>query len=228
MADKQQNMDEVYRRRAALAGKYDLANPGNAFNLDKLTIRLSAMLTQSFGDLSAVKLLDLGAGELFWPALMTDLGLDLKNCIGSDLLHWRLATGHQKGRDIAAVAADSAQLPFRSETFDLISQFTLMTSVLDETARTQIASEMLSVLKPGGYILWYDFRYNNPANKDTRAIGRREVQSLFQSLPVVLETVTLMPPLARKIPRPLTPLLKFLYIFPMLRSHYLALIGPKG
>ena len=107
-------------------------------------------------------------------------------------------------------------------------QFTMMTSILEPALRKQIASEMIRVAKPGGYILWYDFRYNNPANRYTRAIGKRELRELFGELSIDLHTSTLVPQLARKLGPISALLLKFLNRLPILRTHIVALIGPKG
>jgi hypothetical protein len=91
-----------------------------------------------------------------------------------------------------------------------------------------VVAETIRILKPGGFIIWYDFRYNNPANPHTRAIGRSAIRRIFSGWNVELTSITLIPQIARKIPSGLSPILKFLHRLPILRSHYLALIGPKG
>ncbi len=228
MADERQRVDGVFKSRTGLEDKYSPDNPGNAFNLLKLSAKLSDYFRRVSSSPQNLQLLDTGSGQLFWPELFVKLGLSRQNCIGSDLLHWRLAKGHREGRSISSVAADSSQLPFGDNQFDIVSQFTLMTSVLDEGLRQKIAKEMMRVLKPGGFIIWYDFRYNNPGNDNTRAIGRKELWQLYAPLVSDISSITVVPPLARKIPKNLTPLLTLLHLFPMLRSHYIALIGPKG
>ncbi len=228
MDDEKQRLDQVFRGREDVAGKYRLDNPGNRFNFEILR----AGITGRFHDLrfnrTEMKILDLGAGEMIWGDQLVAMGFDKDNYIGADLLLWRLQKGRRSGRAYQAVAASATELPFPASTFELISQFTMMTSVLDGTVKQRIAAEMMRVLKPGGFILWYDFRYSNPSNPNARGIGRRELKSLFPDLPISVETTTLLPPLARKLKGPLSPLLKFLYRLPILRSHYLAVMGPKG
>lgn len=228
MADEQKRIDAVFKSRAGLEDKYAISNAGNAFNLRLLANRLAGFINRLDRPRHSLKLLDTGAGQLFWPELFIQFGLSRENCFGTDLLHWRLAKGHRDGRDVTAVTADAACLPFDDEQFDIVSQFTLLTSVLDEEIKRNIAAEMMRVLKPGGYIVWYDFRYNNPANKNTKAIGKSEILRLFDPLPVHITSLTLLPPLARKIPRVASPLLTILHLLPIMRSHYLAFIGPKG
>ncbi|MEZ5358025.1 MAG: class I SAM-dependent methyltransferase [Candidatus Zixiibacteriota bacterium] len=228
MGDEQKRIDAVFKGRAGLEEKYAIGNAGNAFNLRMLTGQLKAFLDRLRTPLESLKLLDTGAGQLFWPELFIQFGLKRKHCFGTDLLHWRLAKGHADGRDVSAVTADAATMPFADNQFDIVTQFTLLTSVLDPEIKKNIASEMMRVLKPGGHILWYDFRYDNPANENTKAIGKAEIVKLFRPLKAEFQTITLLPPLARKIPRSMSPILTMLYLFPILRSHYLAIIGPKG
>jgi len=61
----------------------------------------------------------------------------------------------------------------------VVSQFTLFTSILSEPMKNRMAAEMIRVLKPGGVILWYDFRFNNPRNQNVRGIESPEITSLF-------------------------------------------------
>lgn len=225
MGNERDRVDRVFQARQTLAEKYCLDNPGNRFNFDILCARLAAGYHARPLDPARAKVLDLGAGELFWGDRFAALGIPSQHYIGVDLLLWRLQRGHGLRPGFGAVAASAADLPFPDASFDLVSQFTMMTSVLDEAVKNRIAAETVRVLKPNGYILWYDFRYSNPGNRNARGIGRKEMVRLFPGLPIRFETVTLVPPLARKLP---LPLLKFFYRFPILRTHYLAWIGPKG
>jgi len=228
MVDDKKKMEEVYRDRRRLSARYSLDNPGNRFNIRFLLDRIAEQARSRFDDLPAISLLDLGSGDLFWIEEFIRMGMDRSRCVGSDVLAWRLLEGKEKGRDIASVVCSATQLPFVSDYFDIVSQFTLMTSITHDLSREMIVAEMKRVLRPGGYILWYDFRYNNPANPHTRAIGRAEIRRLFDGWNMELTSITLIPQLARKIPSGISPMLKFLHRLPMLRSHYLAMIGPKG
>ncbi len=228
MKSDRDRFNDIYRRRQHLGDRYRLDNPGNRFNLERLREAMQEILSTVGRDISRIRLLDLGCGGLFWTEELVRLGVSRERAFGMDLLHWRMREGHQSGRDIQAVNGSATAIPFGSESFDLVCQFTLMTSVTDSSARRHIVEEMRRVLRPGGYVLWYDFRYNNPANPHTRAIGRSEMRRLFEGWNMAVVPVTLIPQIARKIPSGLSPLLKFLYRLPILRSHYVALIGPKG
>lgn len=222
-----EKMDDVYEKRKRLSWKYSLDNAGNYFNYRILCSRIESLLKSNYGDLSAVRMLDIGAGPLLWLEEFSRMGIASENCYGADLLLWRLQEGRQAGRSAAAVACSADRLPFTDSSFDLVTQFTMMTSILDKPLKEDIAKEIVRVLKPGGFCLWYDFRLSNPQNRNARGIGRKEICQLFESFDIEMESTTLLPQLARKLIGPTVPLLKFFYRLPILRTHYLALIGPK-
>ncbi len=228
MNSERETFDDIYKERQLLGDRYRLDNPGNVFNLGQLREVLREFLRRVDADPARIKALDLGCGGMFWAEELVRLGVRRENCYGADILHWRMREGRDQGRDIRAINASGAALPIRSGSFHLVCQFTMMTSVLDDNMRIRIAGEMQRILESGGYVLWYDFRYNNPANRYTRAVGRAELQALFPGWKIDLRSATFVPQLARKTPKFLIPLLKFLYRLPMLRTHYVALIGPKG
>lgn len=61
-------------------------------------------------------------------------------------------------------------------------QFTMFTSILDDTMKRNIAKEMLRVLKPEGIILWYDYYISKPTNPDTKGVSKRDQAALPQPL----------------------------------------------
>jgi ubiquinone/menaquinone biosynthesis C-methylase UbiE len=223
-------IEEIFERRRTLGNRYDLSNPGNEFNYRQLYNAIEKSLLMLAGDrsLSDLCCLDVGSGGGFWPWQIERMGAGEGRSIATDLLLWRLREGVQLGYRTPRVCCRVEALPFADNSFDVVTQFTLFTSILDQDNRRAAAGDMVRVLRPGGYCLWYDFRYNNPGNPDTRAIGSTELRTLFPHLPIRLSSVTVLPPLARRIPRPMGFLLKLLGGVPMLRSHLFAVIGPKG
>ena len=81
-------------------------------------------------------------------------------------------------------------------TFDMILQSTMFTSILDPKMKRQVAAEMVRILKPDGFIVWYDFFVNNPQNSDVCGVPRREITALVPHCLINLRRVTLVPPLA--------------------------------
>lgn len=227
MENERKRIDSVYTDRKKLEGRYSLTNRGNRFNHEQMLSNITSMLHEFAVDIPTANWLDLGSGELTLFEDISALGFDPSRSIASDLLLWRLRRGADQNRAQNIVNASARQLPFSDNSFDLVSQFTMMTSILDSQLKKEIAGDMLRVVRPGGYLLWYDFRVNNPGNKNTRAIGQAELRDLFDQQEINIKPITLLPPLARKVGLISERMLKFLHIFPMLRTHYLALIGPK-
>lgn len=97
-------------------------------------------------------------------------------------------------------------------------------SILDDQLAASLAIEVDRVLKSGGAILWYDVRLNNPSNPHTRPIGRRELGVLFPGYALHLHSLTLLPPLARRLGRLTAVLYPALAALPPLRSHLFGLL----
>jgi hypothetical protein len=82
---------------------------------------------------------------------------------------------------------------------DIVFQSVVFSSLLDGEFRRLLAGQMWSWVKPGGGVLWYDFTYDNPHNKDVKGIGVRHIRELFPQGVVRSRRVTLAPPISRRI-----------------------------
>jgi len=214
----------VYREPALRDGaRWDLRNPGNRAILAERRDHMKRLLQrQGWLPLGDRKVLDVGCGggaELAW---FRELGTS--SLTGIDLLPERVEAARKAYPDIDFRVANAEHLEFPDQSFDVVLAFTLFTSILDPQMAANVAREIQRVLRGGGGLLWYDFRYDNPANKNVRGVGARRVRELFGDLEGQLETVTVIPPLARRL-GPLTaagyPLLAAL---PPMRSHLLGLL----
>jgi hypothetical protein len=96
--------------------------------------------------------------------------------------------------------------------------------VLDPEIRRRLASEIVRVLSPGGALLWYDFRFDNPRNRNVRGIGRRALRQLFPDLRGQIRSVTLAPPLTRLLTPSNHWLAVTLEALPFLRTHLLGVL----
>jgi len=146
---------------------------------------------------------------------------------GIDLSEERISLAAKRLPEADIQAGDAQALPWRSASFDIVTQFTVFTSILDDSVRMRIALEMLRVLNPGGVILWYDFRFNNPRNPNVRGIRRQEIRQLFKGCDIDFRSLTLLPPLARAVVSRSWLAAELLETLPILRSHYLALIRKR-
>jgi len=168
--------------------------------------------------------LDVGCGEGNWLLEFSQWGAAARDLHGVDLDQQRLNKARLKLPAADLHCGSAGQLPWPAASFDLVSQFTVFTSVLQPQLRNSMAQEMLRVLKPAGAILWYDLRRNNPRNPNVRGIGAGEIRSLFPGCSVRLQSVTLAPPLARVVVPCSWMAALMLEKLPFLRTHYVGII----
>lgn len=172
------------------------------------------------------RIADIGCGEGRWLLEFLQWGASSKHLHGIELLPDRLAAAQQRVGNANLVAGNAARLPWRDRSFDLVTQFVVLSSVLDAPLRSKIAAEMRRVLRPGGHILWFDMRRNNPRNPATRAITKHDLQALFPHCRIEAERAMLVPFLARAVARRSWLLASALEKVPFARTHLAAIITP--
>jgi SAM-dependent methyltransferase len=144
------------------------------------------------------------------------------NLAANELLEARLDIARQLlPAGVAIFPGDASALDIPPESYDLVVQSTVFSSILDKAFRKQLAQKMWSWLAPGGAVLWYDLRYNNPYNRDVRRISLREIRELFPAARIVSRSITLAPPIARIAARVGTGIYMLLASIPVLRTHWL-------
>jgi ubiquinone/menaquinone biosynthesis C-methylase UbiE len=151
------------------------------------------------------------------------LGAVEENIHGIDIRHDRLKDAVKLYPNVKFSTMDASELNFPKTSFDIIITFTLFSSILNKEIRQQIAMELNRVLKPGGAVLYYDFRFNNPTNQHVIGIYKNEINRLFPGINKTLKLITLLPPLARRLGSMTSILYPALSTIPLLRSHYLGI-----
>ncbi|MGB6538451.1 MAG: class I SAM-dependent methyltransferase [Xanthobacteraceae bacterium] len=226
--DELRRIKEVYHARiaAGVIDRYSLLRSGELLMAQQRERALLALLRRH-GIATAVglRVLEVGCGRahrlvdwMRWGARSADLaGIDLMEPLAREA---RLTLPRAN-----FVAGNAASLPFADACFDVVTQFTLFSSILGVELRRASAREMWRVLRPGGFVLWYDFRYPNPRNRDVRPVGRREIANLFPGAAIDIQSVTLAPPLARAIAPWSWLACEIISALPALRTHYAALIA---
>ena len=176
-------------------------------------------------NLHPMRILDIGCGNGFWINEFIKWGADPSNITGVDVDPRCVETAIKNtAKTVTLHCANGSSLPAEDNSYDIVLQSTLFTSVLDTDTRTRIAAEMMRVLDHKGFILWYDFHVNNPNNPGVRRVSRSEIRRLFPSCHVTLKPITLAPPLARLIAPWSVTLCHILEVFRPLCTHYIGCI----
>jgi ubiquinone/menaquinone biosynthesis C-methylase UbiE len=170
------------------------------------------------------RIADIGCGDGTWLLEFMQWGADAESLSGLDLSAERIAAARRRIPHADLSTGSAAELPWPEASFDLVSQFTVFTSVLDPALKAAMAREMVRILKPGGSILWFDFRVDNPNNAQVKGIGGREIRALFPGCEVELASELLAPPILRRVAGWSKPLAGALRALPFLRTHYVGLI----
>ncbi len=146
---------------------------------------------------------------------------------GVDLMEDRIEKATSRYPEATFLVGSAHQLPFPDESFDLVCQSTLMSSILDDDVLRQVATEMSRVLRPGGHILWYDF-WLNPTNPQARGIRLGMIHSLFTGFAISNRQVTLAAPLSRRLSPRFPGFCHVLESLQPLRTHHLAVMTKRG
>lgn len=171
------------------------------------------------------KILEIGCGTGQNLIEFIRMGAEPKNIIGNDLLENRISTaGKLLPQDVELICQDASTLDLPDNSFDIILQSTVFTSILDDELQIKIANHMCQLLKPNGIILWYDFIHANPFNPDVRAVSIRKIHNLFPQSEIKVKRITLFPFIASFVTRHLYFPYAVFDFFPFLRMHVLCTI----
>jgi SAM-dependent methyltransferase len=220
---EQERINQVYRQWSggAAPGRYAWHRP-EIVQQDAARSRVLAdLLYATVGpDLASLRVIDVGCGT----------GGFLR-----ELICWGATPSHLAGTELQQERLDHASLhtapgvrwhlgdleAFPNDSVDLVSAHTVFSSILDEDIRRALAAEMWRVVRPGGWTMIFDFRYNNPRNTNVRKVTDVELLRFWPTEQRHYRTLMLLPPLSRamaRLPWLLPEMLESLV--PPLRSHF--------
>jgi SAM-dependent methyltransferase len=213
------------RKREVPSDRYSDANPRAAIFQHELAQRVVELLSvKSAGPLATQRVLDVGCGEGRWLRRFIQWGALPENLAGVDLLPERIAAARELCPSAVCLHGGSAdQIPFENGNFDIVLCMNVFSSILAGGLRAAIAEEILRVLRPGGFVLWYDFFLNNPTNPDVRGVGKPEIARLFSRCDIELARITVAAPLGRVV-APLPYVYAALATCRIFSTHYLGWI----
>jgi SAM-dependent methyltransferase len=213
------------RSRELPADFYEWSRPANLVFHEQVVRGCIELLHRArLFPLSGQRVLDVGCGSGTWLLEFVQWGAQPEDLCGIDLSPERIGTARVRLPSANLRIGSASDLPWSKESFHLVSQFTVFTSILDAELKRALAKEMWRVLKPGGVVLWFDFRVSNPKNRNVRGIGIAEIRSLFPAEEIEWMPVLLVPPLTRALALHFRWLIEPLSCFPWLLTHCVSLI----
>lgn len=207
MNNEIQAIRQRYTRRAQLpeASLYDPLNPSR-YMLDQEK-RQALIRWIHYAKLLPVqdkRLLEIGCGSGNNLSLLMSLGFQPENLVGNELIEeYAMKARHWLPIGTEILVGDASTLELADNSFDIVFQSTVFTSILDSNFQEKLAKRMWSLVKPGGGVLWYDFIFNNPKNPDVRGVTKRQIHQLFPDGNIKIWRVCLAPPISRQVTRPL-------------------------
>jgi len=218
------------RARAAAAGqadRYSLLRPEVWQTVqERQRAMLGLFARHGWHDLAQRQIVEVGCGAGGNLLELLRAGVRPEHLCGLELM----ADRHAQARAVlpervALHLGDACAAPLAAESVDLVLQSTVFSSLLDDAFQQRLADTMWRWVRPGGAVLWYDFTWNNPRNRDVRGVPLARVRALFPQGRIEAQRLTLAPPLARAACRLSPTLYPLLNALPLLRTHVLAWIG---
>jgi ubiquinone/menaquinone biosynthesis C-methylase UbiE len=205
----------------------DISDPYTQFfYFSRYRAFVSALKQCRMFPLKSKKICEIGCGSGQILTDMVNWGIHAKDVAGIDINIDRISDAKKKLPYSLIAHANAQQVPFTDESFDIVYQATVFTSILDQVNREKAAHEMVRIVKKSGILLWYDFRYDNPWNSQVAGVSKNEIRKLFPKSKIALFPVTLLPQLGRVLVPLCWGAAWYMEKLPMLCTHYLAIIKP--
>jgi SAM-dependent methyltransferase len=229
VAREETRIKSAYEKINKPAGYYSWFDPGNLFLIQEREKLLLRLLRQHGRDpLAGSRFFEIGCGSGYWLREFIKWGVVPNDVTGIDLRAEALTIASRIcPQGVTLRCMNGSTLDFQDESFDLVLQSLVFTSILDEGMRHSMAGEMLRVVKKTGLIIWYDFHIDNPWNPNVRGVRKAEISRLFPNCHIQLERVSLAIPLVKILAPWSWATCYFLARLRFLNTHYLGVIRKK-
>ncbi len=226
MIDEKKRILDSYHRRRNITKFFSYEDYAHLYRIqERYRMTLTMLQAAEYYPLWDKKILDVGCGDGVMLRQFLQWGANPNNLAGIELREDAVQKGLNLTPNLDIRTGSATNLPWPAASFDLVCLHTVFTSILDTSMKQKITSEIDRVLRSGGALLWYDFRFDNPRNPDVKGVKANEIHQLFPNFDIKLKKITLAPPLARRAPSFLLPYLyQPLALLPFLRTHLIGIL----
>ena len=225
--DELETIRERYARRASMpADRYSRFNPevlARVHERQRAMIELLGM--QGIRSLKGMDVIEVGCGNGGNLLEFLEFGAEPQRLVGNELLAERVEHARRLLPEVVRLfPGDASALAFGEASFDIVYQSTVFSSILGDALQAKVATAMWRWVRPGGGVLWYDFTFDNPSNRDVRGVPLQRVRLLFPGARISAKRLTLAPPISRRVVRVHPALYGVFNSMPFLRTHLLCWI----
>jgi SAM-dependent methyltransferase len=210
---------EGYRQNPRKRRAWSAANAGNAAMREEVLRALLGLVPQTLTGDGLV--LDAGCGGGWWLAALRDRGVASERLLGVELLAERVAAARERLPGARVLAGDVRSLALADGSCALAMLFTVLSAMGSREDVRRALGEVRRVLAPGGAVAVWEPRVWTP-NRHTRLIGLAELREGLGVSELNVRSLTLLPPLARRVGRLYGPLARLA----PLRTHRLIVARP--
>ncbi len=216
-----------YSRSRRKQRNWSAQNPGNIAIRAELVDAVVALAGEKLS--RARDILDVGCGSGWWLEHLVGRPEVHAKLHGLELLPERVEAARHRVPAATINPGDGRQLPYRDHSFDVVSLFTVLSSLPGRTDAELALQDAWRVLAPDGVLLVWEPRLPNPLNQHTTLIGRDLLRRGTADAPIDFRTTTVLPALARRLGHRTEDWYPRLARIPAIRTHRLACVHrPAG
>ena len=210
------------RQQSRAPTKQSVLDPGDLLMVQERERVLARVFQRAgFRTLQGVTIFEAGSGGGYNLRQFAQWGAHPGAIAGIDIDLDRVAYSMEHSPAIQVHIGSATTVPEPDKKFDVSVAFTLFSSIHDEEVSAAIGEELFRITRPGGLILIYDMRRNNPRNSTVHAVGHDDIHRWFPKCRAQTRHLTLAPPIARIVAKRTPFLYGPLALVPLLRTHSL-------